>query len=148
MSVAMRRIALMDIVLPGGLTIHKGERIGVDAVNMIDPKVHAEPEKYEMYRFKRMREDPANAIKAQLVSTSPEPLEFGHGVYACPGRFLAADEIKIALCFLLLKYDWKLALGTDLDFMVAAFFQNVNPASKLLYLRRKEEIDLDTWKLK
>ncbi|KAF2258815.1 cytochrome P450 monooxygenase-like protein [Lojkania enalia] len=144
---AMRRIALKDITISGGLTIRKGQRIGVDAFNMLDSNIHAQPEKYDMYRFMRMREDPANAIKAQLVSTSPEHLEFGHGVYACPGRFLAADEIKIALCHLLLKYDWKLAPGASLEFMVAAFFQNVNPANKLLYRRRKEEIDLETLKL-
>ncbi|KAF2852397.1 cytochrome P450 monooxygenase-like protein [Plenodomus tracheiphilus IPT5] len=144
---AMRRIALEDITIPGGLTIRKGERIGVDAYNMLDPKIHNEPEKYDMYRFLRMRDNPDNAIRAQLVSTSPEHLEFGHGHYACPGRFLAADEIKIALCHLLLKYDWKLAPGTNLEYIRAAFFQNVNPANKLLYKRRKEEINLEMVKL-
>jgi cytochrome P450 len=145
--VAMRRIALKDMTIPGGLTIRKGERIGIDAFNMLDPKIHTEPEKYDMYRFLRMRENPDYAIKGQLVSTSPDHLEFGHGVYACPGRFLAADEIKIALCYLLLKYDWKMAPGANLEYVVAAFFQNVNPANKLLYKRRKEEIDLNTLKL-
>lgn len=145
---AMRRIALHDITIPGGLTIRKGERIGIDAFNMLDPKIHPNPEKYDMYRFLRMREaHPDHAIKAQLVSTSPEHLEFGHGHFACPGRFLAADEIKIALCHLLLKYDWKFAEGTSLEYIQAAFFQNVNPANMLLYRRRKEEIDLETVKL-
>lgn len=144
---AMRRIALQDVTISGGLTIRKGERIGIDAYNMLDPKIHKEPEKYDMYRFMRMREDPNNAIKAQLVSTSPEHLEFGHGHYACPGRFLAADEIKIALCYLLLKYEWKLAPGTSLEYIKAAFFQNVNPLNKLLYKRRKEEITLENIKV-
>lgn len=146
-TVAMRRIALRDITISDGLTIRKGQRIGIDAFNMLDPNVHDEPEKYDMYRFMRMRDDPNKASKAQLVATSPEHLEFGHGHYACPGRFLAADIIKMALCHLLLKYEWRLAPDASLKYMKAAFFQNVDPRNKLLYKRRKEEIDLEALKL-
>lgn len=141
----MRRIALRDMTIAEGVTIHKGERIGIDAYRMLDPKIHPNPKSYDMYRFLHMREqNPDMSIKAQLVSTSPEHLEFGHGMYACPGRFLAADKIKITLCHLLLKYDWKLAPGASLEYGIAAFFQNVNPANKLLYKRRAEELDLHT----
>lgn len=34
---------------------------------------------------------------------------FGFGRHSCPGRFFAANEVKIALCHILLKYDFKLA---------------------------------------
>lgn len=32
-------------------------------------------------------------------------MTFGHGRYACPGRFFASNESKIILATLLLKYD-------------------------------------------
>ena len=111
----MRRLALKDLVSQDGLTFRKGDRIAVDAFIMVNPDLHSNPEKYDIYRFLRMREEPGNANKAQLVATSPDHLSFGHGMHACPGRFFAANEIKIALCHLLMKYDWKLAPGSSVQ---------------------------------
>lgn len=57
-----------------------------------------------------------------------------------PGRFFAANEIKIiALAHMLLKYDWKLAEGTA-ELKPLAKGQNLvcNPAIKLLVRRRRE----------
>ncbi|KAG8156812.1 hypothetical protein KVR01_013417 [Diaporthe batatas] len=45
--------------------------------------------------------------QAQLISTSPDHLGFSHGLHACPGRFFAAKEVKMALVHLLFKYEWK-----------------------------------------
>ena len=36
---------------------------------------------------------------------------FGYGEHACPGRFFASNEMKVALSFLLLNYDWKAGSG-------------------------------------
>lgn len=91
-----------------------------------------------------MREQPNAEHKAQLVSTLPEHMAFGYGKYACPGRFFAANEIKLALCQLLLKYDWKMVPGTTVGSFNMGFMAQVDRTSKLLYRRRKEEIDLDS----
>ena len=40
-----------------------------------------------------------------LVSTSPDYLPFGHGRHACPGRFFAANELKLLLAYMILNYD-------------------------------------------
>jgi hypothetical protein len=40
----------------------------------------------------------------QFVTTSPESLIFGHGNYACPGRFFASNEIKVVLIELLISW--------------------------------------------
>lgn len=45
--------------------------------------------------------------------TAPEFLAFGYGRQACPGRFFAAHEVKLVICHLLLKYDWRLADGAE-----------------------------------
>lgn len=50
---------------------------------------------------------------AQLVATTVDFPAFGYGRHACPGRFFAAHEVKLAICHMLLKYDWKVADGAD-----------------------------------
>lgn len=142
--VSMRRFAMKNVVLDGGITIRKGERVSVDASNMLNPEIHQDPEKYDIYRFLRMREEPGNANKAQLVTTSPNHLSFGHGMHACPGRFFAANEVKIALCHLILKYDWELAPGTSVQPITNGVLMSVNPENRLRVRRRKEEVDLES----
>jgi len=70
-------------------------------------------------------------------------MAFGYGEHACPGRFFASNEIKIALIHLLLKYDWKGIGSRDQDFM--RFEASVISSStvKVSIRRRKEEVDID-----
>lgn len=42
---------------------------------------------------------------SQFVSVSESSLTFGYGRHACPGRFFAANEIKMILANLLLHYE-------------------------------------------
>ncbi|ORX99697.1 cytochrome P450 monooxygenase-like protein [Clohesyomyces aquaticus] len=139
----MRRIATQDVTLPDGIFIPKGSRVEVDASESQNPAIYTDPEKFDIYRFKRMRDDPDFANKAQLVATSPEHLAFGHGKHACPGRFFAANEMKTALCHLMLKYDWKLAEGTTLEPINVGHFMFLNPEIRVVFRRREEEIDLE-----
>jgi len=103
----MNRVATGDTRLPDGTRIPKGTKLGVASHAMWDANVYPEPEKFDGYRFLRLREKPGNSNAWQLTSTCPEHIAFGHGLHACPGRFLAASEIKIALCHLLLQYEWQ-----------------------------------------
>ncbi|WQF87931.1 Putative cytochrome P450 [Colletotrichum destructivum] len=107
----MHRLVLEDVRLSNGDRIPSGSVIGVSANKLWDPAVHENPEKFDGYRFVRMRDsaDSKQANQAHLVSTSPNHLAFGHGKHACAGRFFAAHESKMALANLLLRYDWKLA---------------------------------------
>lgn len=43
-----------------------------------------------------------------FTSTSATYLAFGHGRHACPGRFFAAQELKLLLAYILRKYDVEL----------------------------------------
>lgn len=68
----------------------------------------------------------------------------GHGTHACPGRFLAGNELKIALAHLLLKYDWKLDDSDTMPkFILQELAHSTTPDMKLMLKRRKEEINLD-----
>lgn len=110
---------------------------------MQDSQYYDEPDKFDGYRFLRMRETPGKDKMVHLVSTSEQHIGFGHGQHSCPGRFFAANEIKIALCHLLLKYDWKLPEGHDPKILAIGMSLMLDPTAKLLIKRRKEEIDLD-----
>ncbi|KAI0568871.1 CypX Cytochrome P450, partial [Pyrenophora tritici-repentis] len=141
----LRRMATDNLVTSDGLEIKKGQRVAVDLGNMVDLKAYPEPEKFDIYRYYNMRQNPATAVKSQLVATSVDNLTFGHGNHACPGRFFAANEIKLALCHLLLKYDWELSPDASLEAIYpAAAMSMLDPSNKIRFRRRKAELDIDS----
>ncbi|KAF5021134.1 hypothetical protein F66182_6834 [Fusarium sp. NRRL 66182] len=76
-----------------------------------DHELHDDALKFDPFRFSRARELAASrdekAPAVSFVTTSPEYLPFGHGKYACPGRFLIDFELKMILAYVLRNYDIK-----------------------------------------
>lgn len=142
------RRATKDVELPSGVKIPKGQLTCVDVYGLRDPELYPEPEKFDIYRFRNMRETEGGEHKAQLVSTVPEHITFGLGKYACPGRFFAANEVKLALCHLLLKFDWRVPAGEKLDIHWFGMEASIDPKAKLMYRARKPEVDLDALEIK
>ncbi|KAM3500888.1 hypothetical protein MY11210_009451, partial [Beauveria gryllotalpidicola] len=140
----MNRIATQDVTLSNGFTIPKGRLVYVDSTSSANAEIYDAPEFFDAYRFSNLRERLDFASKALFVSTSGVHLGFGHGDHACPGRFLAAREIKIALCHLLLKYDWKLAGKSDVTPHVLGTAYVDNPDLSLLFRRREEELEIES----
>ncbi|OLN97796.1 Dihydromonacolin L monooxygenase LovA 3 [Colletotrichum chlorophyti] len=138
-----RRRAKQDVKLSNGFVIRKGQKVIVTNAHMWDEEFYENPLEYDGYRFLRMRSTEEEK-HAHLVSTSAKHPGFGHGQHACPGRFFAANEIKIALAHLLLKYDWKLPEGSDPKAMPYGMTFLPDPTARLLIRRRKEELDLDS----
>ncbi|CAI2163292.1 20710_t:CDS:2 [Funneliformis geosporum] len=63
-----------------------------------DDKIHGQNSK-EFNAFRHLEsKSPASRVEKNFLT-------FGFGKHACPGRFFAVNEIKIALHYLLLKYD-------------------------------------------
>ncbi|KAK2598575.1 hypothetical protein N8I77_011976 [Diaporthe amygdali] len=95
------------------------------------------------YRFYKMRHsgEPGKENTSQLVATTAEHLGFGHGIHACPGRFFAANEVKIALVFTLLNYDWKLPEGVKPK--IDEFGVALTTDATVQVLVRKREGDFD-----
>ncbi|KAF6843909.1 trichothecene c-8 hydroxylase [Colletotrichum musicola] len=137
-----RRLATADIELSNGFVVRKGQKIISTNTHMWDETWYENPLEYDGYRFLRMRSTDEEK-HAHLVSTSAKHPAFGHGQHACPGRFFAANEIKIALAHLLLKYDWKLPEGLEPKPLPYGMILMPDPSTKLLIRRRKEELDLD-----
>jgi cytochrome P450 len=140
----MRRRVERDMTLSNGIKLKVGDRIAVDSHRMWDSSLHAQPERWDPYRFLAMRTaDPAKEnTAALLVTTSPDHLGFGHGRDACPGRFFAANEVKVAICHILLKYDWELVPGTDTKPVMMGLIASSSPTARI-NIRRQDNVELD-----
>lgn len=109
---------------------------------MWDPTFYENPDTFDAYRFLKLRQTPGRETSSHLVSPSPEHLGFGLGKHACPGRFFAANEIKIALCHILLKYDLKLPENSVPRHRKYGLALQADPEAKIMVRRRREEINL------
>ncbi|GKT42707.1 cytochrome P450 monooxygenase TRI1 [Colletotrichum spaethianum] len=132
----MQRITVDDVTLSDGTFIPKGTSVYVSSYSLFDPNIYKNPKKWDGYRFLRMREQPGMENIAQLVSTSLKHLGFGYGKYSCPGRFFAANEIKIAL------YEWRLPADAQPIIIDYAETPTMNPALELEIRGRDEEVNL------
>lgn len=145
MIATFRRLATADVRLSDGFLIKKGTRIVFENTHMWDDKYYEKPLEYDAWRWFKMRDDPAKEHLAHLVSTTANHMGFSHGQHSCPGRFFAANEIKIALCHLLLKYDWKLPEDSpELKPLIVGMGILPDPRARLLVRRRTPEIDLES----
>jgi cytochrome P450 len=70
-----------------------------------DPNIYSDPDTFDPYRFYNMRQNAEDAGKHQFVTLGNDVLSFGVGRHACPGRFFAANEIKLILINLLRQFD-------------------------------------------
>ncbi|KAJ5657107.1 hypothetical protein N7507_009057 [Penicillium longicatenatum] len=134
-NLSMQRIVTEDMQLQDGLDIPKGTYVAVTTNHMWK----SEP-KFDGYRYLNMRSQAGKEHKAHLVAYSLDHMGFGIGRHACPGRFFAANEVKIALCHILLKYDWKLIKGNAEDLQRSAIEIHLNPRVSVAVRRRREEI--------
>ncbi|PNS17537.1 Ent-kaurene oxidase [Sphaceloma murrayae] len=141
---SMNRYVDKDITLSDGTFLPKGSRFMVSADTYINPTLYPEPEKFRIDRFLSLRNQPGQENNWQFVTTSANHMTFGHGQHACPGRFFASNEIKIAMCFFLLKYDMKLCEGEGRPPSLEFEGSNLsNPKAKIQIRRRQEEIEID-----
>lgn len=102
-----KRVAKEDIVLSDGFTIPKNAYICIShpAVIGLDPRP------FDPFRYARTASgefsgsSTGKARQSWYTSTDTEHMSFGHGRYACPGRFIAAVEMKLVLAAVLSNYN-------------------------------------------
>ncbi|KAF8857357.1 cytochrome P450 [Acephala macrosclerotiorum] len=117
----MHRLAVDGVELPGGIKIQKGERIAISSHRMWAETDYENPDKFD----------------------GQDHTASSHGEHACPGRFFAANEVKIAMVHLLLKYDMRVNDPSAATWLEYGINMYVDPAAKIS-VRRKEELDLDS----
>lgn len=120
---------MKPFALPNGQTVPAGVIIEVPshAVNN-DESIHPHPEKFDALRFYKIRKETEAALSKtmsaddagaeaaagnQFASVTETSLAFGYGRNACPGRFLAANEIKMILATAIIEYDVTMPPGCE-----------------------------------
>lgn len=104
--------------LSDGLTIPSGTFISVPAYwTARDPDYFERGEDFLPWRWLELRataEGSGESVTPFLAtSTSPTNLHWGYGRNACPGRFMAAAEIKLILAWILWHFDISFPPGQD-----------------------------------
>ena len=104
------RVMLEKHTLSDGTELPQGSHICMP-VNAIqnDPEVTPDPETFDGLRYYKYRQKSGESHLHQFATTEKNLLNFGHGKYACPGRFFASLEIKVILVRLITNYDFKLS---------------------------------------
>lgn len=98
--------------------------------------IHAS--EWDPYRFLRIRQEGGpKAQSASLVSTSVDHIAFGMGKALCPGRFLAANEIKVAVADILMKFDLRLKEGEEVPKGIEFGLEAMAPQA-VLEVRKRE----------
>ncbi|KAH0592036.1 hypothetical protein MHUMG1_10247 [Metarhizium humberi] len=104
---ALARLALRDYTFSNGLHIPKGSAIFTPNAPLFqDERFYPDPQRFDGFRFSKMRHDPKLVSSCDLTSTNERSMHFGIGRHACPGRFMVSDEVKLAMVHLLQNFDF------------------------------------------
>ncbi|RBR26120.1 uncharacterized protein FIESC28_01148 [Fusarium coffeatum] len=108
----VRKVVQLDgITTPTGLHLPYGTIQDVPGYGMHhDEEICPNPNDYNPFRSSEIgdgksEKSSGRRTRHSWVTTSPEYTPFGHGRYACPGRFFASTELKILLAYLIFNYD-------------------------------------------
>ncbi|KAF4903983.1 Cytochrome P450 monooxygenase ATR2, partial [Colletotrichum viniferum] len=126
-ATAFQRKVMKPVTLPNGQTIPTGVILEVPSHTInYDETMHATPDVFDALRFYKIRKEKEAALESkmsaedafaeaatnnQFASVGDTSLAFGYGRNACPGRFFAANEMKMVLATTFLKYDLKMPDG-------------------------------------
>ncbi|KAI5993495.1 cytochrome P450 [Pisolithus albus] len=105
---SVQRKAMKDLTLSDGTFVPKGTHLCVPTyVVHRDSAVYDNPVVFNPFRFSRLCGDGDASARHQMVGVTQDYFPFGFGKHACPGRFLAANELKTMLAYILMSYDVK-----------------------------------------
>lgn len=105
----LKRVVREPIVLSDGLELPKDTYICVVTISHLQDEI-SPPGDFDGFRYYNKPQASGND-HYQYSSTDSEHIHFGHGRYACPGRFVASTEMKIILSRILLNYDMEFPSG-------------------------------------
>ena len=111
-------VAKDGVTLPDGLHIKQGNMVSIPSYPIQrGADYYSEPDIYFPRRFfpneTKTSSDEATKDDAKdrkttstnIVDTSLTFLNYGHGKHACPGRFFAANELKLIFAYMATHYD-------------------------------------------
>ncbi|EOA91097.1 uncharacterized protein SETTUDRAFT_25189 [Exserohilum turcica Et28A] len=143
----MQRCVLQSFHLSDGTKIPANFDIAVPALPVnLDESKYPKPDQFDPYRFVNLRSgvknDPigyASREQYQFISVTKENMAFGFGQSACPGRFFAANEMKLLFVRLLMDYDIKMPENIEGRYpnIIRGTSITANASKPILLRRRK-----------
>ena len=114
--------------------------MAIEQIQQEDPDI-MDPEVFDGLRYWKLRSQEGHAFKHQFATTDSYSLHFGHGRFACPGRFLASNVIKLILARLLLTHDFRFpeTCGRPKD-IPAHEYVFPNPQGEIEFRERRGEV--------
>ena len=104
-----------------------------------DEAVTPNPRIFEGFRHFNDRLKPRQNNLHQFITTDQSSMHFGHGKYACPGRFFASNVIKLILGHLLSEYEFRFPNGQgrprNIEVLEYIF---PDPKAQILFRKRAE----------
>ncbi|KAK7680771.1 hypothetical protein QCA50_016079 [Cerrena zonata] len=125
-ALSLPRKAMRTYVFNDGTEVPQGAIVSAtQTATQLDDAYYEHAEKFDGFRFSKLREKVADQEKQDIHEETGEALEedwkyrytgtgigflaFGGGRHVCPGRFFASSTLKCMIAYLLLKYDIKIA---------------------------------------
>ncbi|KAE8316939.1 cytochrome P450 [Aspergillus transmontanensis] len=103
---SLARRATKDFTFSNGLRIPEGTFVFTpNAPVLFDEKHYPDAQQFDGYRFYRLGRVTGRPLEYKFIAANPKYLQFGDGRHICPGRFMAADEIRLLLAHILVNYD-------------------------------------------
>ena len=109
-----RRVVAKDgVTTPSGVKLPYNTTVAVPSYTVLhDEETYPDAHEFKPFRFSEQRSDEnvgyVKRAGKQFATTSKEYLAFGHGKHACPGRFFAANELKLILAHVVMNYDFEI----------------------------------------
>ncbi|KAJ5361617.1 cytochrome P450 [Penicillium brevicompactum] len=105
-SGSLARCATNDFTFSNGLKVPRGTFVfAPNAPVLFDERNYSNPYEFDGYRFYRLGQKTGKPQDFRFVATNSKYLQFGDGRHTCPGRYMASDEIRLMLGYILLHYD-------------------------------------------
>jgi len=117
----MARIAHQPFKFSDGTYVPPGTYIQVAAhATHCDEDNYTDPNEFKPFRFVDDTAERNGGRKIDMVSTHADFIAFGHGRHACPGRFFAAEMLKLMLAHIVMNYDVEIEGGHPKNMWIMA----------------------------
>jgi cytochrome P450 len=105
--VTVQRLALVPYTFKDRLYIPAGTEINfASRQQSFDSDIYPDAEIFDPKRWQRKRQE-IDSHRFHFPSTADDFINWGSGVHACPGRFLADVTLKLIFAHLLSNYEFK-----------------------------------------
>jgi cytochrome P450 len=134
-------MALEPLTFKDGLHVPAGTRVAwATHARVHDPEVTPNPDAFDPMRsYRKRHQDPSGMALTghQAVTITKDHIGFGHGVQACPGRFLAVNQMKTILMRLLIECELQYPEGKSRPRSIYMEENAFPDPSATLMIRRK-----------